>query len=116
MRKIRRSKQSGCGRKSCGTLPEKTFEPDKTKAQQNKLSSSKIIWAKTYSQKTQNSKAELAGNFLELDNKVSSAATRESPLSCLASNRPQEHRQRQVAWTDFQLTRTGTCSPARLKA
>jgi hypothetical protein len=100
-----------------GRCPKKTFKPDKTKAQQNKLSGSKIIWAKTYSQKTQNSKAELAGSFFwELDNKVSSAATREPPLSCIASNRPQEHRQRQVACTDFQLTRTGTCLPARLKA
>jgi hypothetical protein len=46
-----------------GRCPKKTFKPDKTKAQQNKLSGSKIIWAKTYSQKTQNLKAELAGSF-----------------------------------------------------
>jgi hypothetical protein len=33
-------------------VPEKTFKPNKTKAQQNKLSGSKVIWAKTYSQES----------------------------------------------------------------
>jgi hypothetical protein len=50
MRKIRRNKQIGCGRKPCGTFPKKTFKPNKTKAQLNKLSGSKVIWEKTYSQ------------------------------------------------------------------
>jgi hypothetical protein len=54
MRKIRRSKQFGCGRKKLWDVARQTFKPNKTKAQQNKLSGSKVIGQKLSAEKTQN--------------------------------------------------------------